>query len=433
MNKMIIYTVKTLIMILLYLNYVLGEEIGSPLKVAQCRASCVYTFTHRNEAFSPCLKKKDCFSCWKSCQQLQSSFNKLCSQNVKCGPGCAAACRFMDSGRGAQRAPVLVRRGEEVLMIKEQVTRWPAPAPELEGPWVYLVMRRLNNAWRQITQTLDLSAKIPQGGMVRVLVVGRDGLVTIYGPAEEIGLGEDKGWRLREVSVIHQEAVVIAEVAWEARHPRALYLVTWEVAGGGLRGNLLTSSTCVALSLWPDTLFHVQVELMNPGTSHPEKSEELVIDTHKGKEEGIILPEESQLKEDEITTVTSIIIERITNKTLNIENDKNKNNTNNISDVKGNETDRVEEQQDGSVQDGDILKRSALPTRHQVEAIAGISAAFAVFIVLLVWKWRNRCVTSPHVKLVEDEFLTSDLFKVVTHRGKDRQKTLLPLPQDAVT
>lgn len=168
----------------------------------------------------------------------------------------------MESRKGGQRAPVLVRRGEEVLKIDGEDTRWPAPAPELEGPWVYLVMRRLKNAWRQITQTLEQSAKIPAGGMVRVLVVGRDGLVTIYGPAEEVGLGEDKGWHLRQVSVIHQEAVVIAEVAWEPRHPRALYLVTWEVAGGGLRGNLLTSSTCVALSLWPDTLFHVQVRIV---------------------------------------------------------------------------------------------------------------------------------------------------------------------------
>lgn len=170
----------------------------------------------------------------------------------------------MESRKGAQRAPVLVRRGEEVLKINGEDTRWPAPAPELEGPWVYLVMRRLNNAWRQVTQTLNLSAKIPIGGMVRVLVVGKEGLVTIYGPAEKFGRNEEeKGWHLHKVSVIHQEAVVIAEVAWEARHSRALYLVTWEVAGGGLRGNLLTSSTCVALSLWPDTQFHVQVKLFS--------------------------------------------------------------------------------------------------------------------------------------------------------------------------
>lgn len=92
----------------------------------------------------------------------------------------------MESERGSsQRTPVLVRRGEEVLRIKGQETRWPAPASETEGPWVYLVMRRLDNTWRQITQTLERSAKIPSGGTVRVLVVGRDGLFTIYSPAPE--------------------------------------------------------------------------------------------------------------------------------------------------------------------------------------------------------------------------------------------------------
>ncbi|XP_075233278.1 uncharacterized protein LOC142331334 [Lycorma delicatula] len=287
-------------------KYAYLEEIGSPLRMAQCRATCVHKFSppgfgHKER----CSRGSQCGICWSSCRHHSNSLSN-CTQSSVCGPGCEAACKFMESGRGSQRAPVLVRRGEEVLKIDGQNTKWPAPAPELEGPWVYLVMRRLNNAWRQITQTLDLSAKIPQGGMVRVLVVGKDGLVTIYGPAEEIGLGEDKGWHLREVSVIHQEAVVIAEVAWEARRPRALYLVTWEVAGGGLRGNLLTSSTCVALSLWPDTLFHVQVELMAPELDElrttQRKSKELIIDTRRSAEMEVLMDskdEDEEVTEDE--------------------------------------------------------------------------------------------------------------------------------------
>jgi hypothetical protein len=66
-------------------------------------------------------------------------------------------------------------------------------------------------------------------------------------------------WELREVSLIHQKVLVIAEVAWEPRVLRGVYLVTWEVDGGGLKGNLFTDSTCVTLSLWPDTIYHIQV------------------------------------------------------------------------------------------------------------------------------------------------------------------------------
>ena len=74
-------------------------------------------------------------------------------------------------------------------------------------------------------------------------------------------------WTLRQVSLIHQKVLAIAEVSWPAQYPAsvalgsrpAVYLVTWEVDGGGLKGNLFTDSTCVTLSLWPDTVYHIQV------------------------------------------------------------------------------------------------------------------------------------------------------------------------------
>ena len=40
-------------------------------------------------------------------------------------------------------------------------------------------------------------------------------------------------------------------------------LVTWEVSGGGLMGNLLTELSNVQLSLWPDTVYHVRVTCRN--------------------------------------------------------------------------------------------------------------------------------------------------------------------------
>lgn len=60
---------------------------------------------------------------------------------------------------------------------------------------------------------------------------------------------------------------MIAELSWAQRGPHgAVYLVTWEVDGGGLKGNLFTDSTHVTLSLWPDTVYHVQVSIR---LSHP--------------------------------------------------------------------------------------------------------------------------------------------------------------------
>ncbi|XP_075233169.1 uncharacterized protein LOC142331275 [Lycorma delicatula] len=305
------------------------EEIGSPLRVAQCRASCIHTFSQKTSTQKTCLQGPDCYMCWQNCQLLQSNFpvwGALCSQKAVCFPGCEAACKFMDSKRGSQRTPVLVRRGEEVLKIKGQETKWPSPTSDSEGPWVYLVMRRLDNTWRQITQTLENSAKIPIGGTIRVLVVGREGLFTIYSPSPESptprdtarnvlyslgrntllldnqienGYGQGKRintaksvtnakigkWDLRLISLIHQQVIVIAEVAWDSQkinpQQRSVYLVTWEVDGGGLQGNLFTDSTCVTLSLWPDTIFHIQVEMVSQDPGSVSKSEKLKVDTRR--------------------------------------------------------------------------------------------------------------------------------------------------------
>lgn len=81
---------------------------------------------------------------------------------------------------------------------------------------------------------------------------------------EEQGKEEEDGgdkWNLRRLSLIHQKSLVIAELAWNGlkEGPDQEYLITWELDGGGLKGHLVTDSTTVSLSLWPDTLYHIQV------------------------------------------------------------------------------------------------------------------------------------------------------------------------------
>ncbi|CAL8110652.1 unnamed protein product [Orchesella dallaii] len=74
---------------------------------------------------------------------------------------------------------------------------------------------------------------------------------------------EEELFELRRVSLIHQKSLVIAELQWNGigNNPSQEYLITWELTGGGLKGHLVTDSTSVTLSLWPDTLYQIQVEL----------------------------------------------------------------------------------------------------------------------------------------------------------------------------
>lgn len=322
-------------------TFISGEEaIGSPLRVAQCRAQCLRTFANGVNRESTCLQGPDCFMCWENCELLQSNFpvwGAMCSERGICFPGCQQACRFHRETAGKQMQqtqPVIHTRGDEVIKLNGAVARWPRPpTTSPSSPLVYVVMRRqagTSSSWRQISQTVDLTARLPAAessnlgsATIRVLVVDPEGLVTIYSPVSlsetvspAVTIGSDVSskvmaghrkkintevtpsttksptaykvggtWELREVSLIHQKVLVIAEVAWEPRVTRGVYLVTWEVDGGGLKGNLFTDSTCVTLSLWPDTIYHIQVELVSRTSNHQaERSEPLVIDTHRAPE-----------------------------------------------------------------------------------------------------------------------------------------------------
>lgn len=248
-------------------------------------------------------------------------------------PGCKEACRFHAEAslRVQQTQPVIHTKGEGVIKVSGAHARWPRPSSvEQKTPLVYVVMRKaLSGPWRQIIQTLDLTTRVPvnsdQGGaMLRVLVVDPQGLVTIYSP-DEASMRENKKkkktinteikattskstlndvdipWVLREVSLIHQKVLVIGEIAWEPKAARGVYLVTWEVDGGGLKGNLFTDSTCVTLSLWPDTIYHIQVELVSriPGVENL-KSEMMDLDTGRALKVSTESQEDLSMMADEM-------------------------------------------------------------------------------------------------------------------------------------
>lgn len=70
-------------------------------------------------------------------------------------------------------------------------------------------------------------------------------------------------WHVKIMSLIRQASIVTADLQWQQFDYPAQCLVTWEVSGGGLMGNLLTDSTTVQLSLWPHTVYEIEVTCKN--------------------------------------------------------------------------------------------------------------------------------------------------------------------------
>lgn len=70
-------------------------------------------------------------------------------------------------------------------------------------------------------------------------------------------------WSLSVQSMVRDNSLVSTNIAWTATNSPSDCLVTWEVSGGGLIGNLLTQSSNVELSLWPETKYRIQVTCKN--------------------------------------------------------------------------------------------------------------------------------------------------------------------------
>lgn len=283
--------------------------------------------------------------------------------------------------------------------------KWPKPVNS--KPIVYVVMRKSQSGpWRQIIQTIDLNTRVPvtnTNSTLRVLAVDSDGLVTIYSPDEtnttNTSLNNrkrteakplEKRWILQENSLIHQKILVIGELSWEPKAEHGLYLVTWEVDGGGLKGNLYTDETCVTLSLWPNTLYHIQVELVSHRPTIPAiidsnniKSEMLDLDTSRAQ---IVSTESQQLltvlpSDDTYTLMDQAYVQ------MKI--------------------------QQGMDDINNFLSVSDGTSRNQVEFVAGCVTAVILFVIVLI-----ACFVI-HTKLMSSKgALNQDLHDVIgSERG----------------
>jgi len=77
-------------------------------------------------------------------------------------------------------------------------------------------------------------------------------------------------FELRILKAQRQESLVLTDIGWDEMIANASRqcLITWEVSGGGLIGNLLTDTARAELSLWPDTVYNIQVKCKHKVSSH---------------------------------------------------------------------------------------------------------------------------------------------------------------------
>lgn len=65
-------------------------------------------------------------------------------------------------------------------------------------------------------------------------------------------------------SLLRDKSLTMANIEWYANDPaQHQCLVTWEIFGGGIMGNLLTDTHEAELSLWPDSKYNIQVTCKN--------------------------------------------------------------------------------------------------------------------------------------------------------------------------
>ncbi|KAF0311237.1 Transmembrane protein fend [Amphibalanus amphitrite] len=293
---------------------------------AQCRAMCLDEYdVGKTASHTKCLQNQFCFMCWEKCASLQdvlaAKFTS-CDRVPDCRDvGCQLACRFHASPPSAPRLlPLLPVRLDVQFGWSEArwtVTEGGDSQLSRRGSIVYLLLAKTGDQWKELVQTPEASVvliNLPAGTTLRLLAMTRHGqltaMETVFAPTEPDQLvldvqdnrlpGDQErqmetyqieipgAWLLETVSVARDDNMVLAEVSWQPQTAGlAEYLVTWEVSGGGIKGHLYTDMTSVTLSLWPESIYNIQVELMvSEEGGEPLRSVPLVISTYSVAETG---------------------------------------------------------------------------------------------------------------------------------------------------
>lgn len=78
------------------------------------------------------------------------------------------------------------------------------------------------------------------------------------------GLTKSDAFELSVRSMVRDKSLTMADITWYSDNPaQHQCLVTWEIFGGGIMGNLLTDTHDAELSLWSNSKYHIQVTCKN--------------------------------------------------------------------------------------------------------------------------------------------------------------------------
>ncbi|CAL4161357.1 unnamed protein product, partial [Meganyctiphanes norvegica] len=256
--------------------------------------------------------------CWETCNLLLSNFpiwGRVCDQSDLCSQGCQSSCDW-DALHKRSLVPLSQHNSRLTLVFSgtraQWTLTWARDAPR-ENVVFALFTRTQGKSWYLRLQTADLGTELQDlqhGSEMKLVAVAESGvlsvIITPYAPQShvdtivkpsgiatkarialdrvqnnKINLESDEAWPLLHEAEVKGSGLVAARVWWAPQSNRGGdYLVTWEVEGGGLKGHLYTDLPEVDLTLWPETIYHVQVELMTGPHGQTLQSSQLTLDTH---------------------------------------------------------------------------------------------------------------------------------------------------------
>ncbi|RXG73375.1 Transmembrane protein fend [Armadillidium vulgare] len=277
----------------------------------------VFTPEESPQEDKTCKQSSDCYMCWQTCEKLSLnypiwSFN--CGHETRCNAGCGSACQFLSDYKDTV-VPLSPYKSQLTLIFGGKSAEWNlalGPGVPSQKTVFSLFTRSTGRPWKLRLQTARNGAMLKDvvtGTQLKLVAVAESGLLSViitpFSPSNlsRKGLGvdghrtpeeefpwnkdnvvrgdKDKGWPLLHQASVQDSGLVAAKVWWSTQRPYGSdYLVTWEVAGGGLKGHLYTDIPEVDLKLWPSTVYKVQVEVVSGPLGEPRISQLLILDTN---------------------------------------------------------------------------------------------------------------------------------------------------------
>ncbi|XP_054709327.1 uncharacterized protein LOC129219032 [Uloborus diversus] len=279
--------------------------------VTRCRAACLDEFSHiiRNE--ETCKKETECFMCWETCKMLNENYKlwgPMCAIRDICSPGCAFACKSIESysDYGKSNPSVVnlksVYDPERNYVNIEWITEQDIQS---EGAILYvLLLKDSNQFWRVISQTTSHILKVrkaylDQDTIIRLLGVNSTEVVSdtavsfldslLLAPMAPAAYMQSSNttWKPHMQSIELFDSfnkLLQATISWPKMNgfEPLKYEVLWNVIDSlDITGHLYITTNTAVITLWQDSIYSIQVKCFSAFSEKLiTQSEFLIIDTH---------------------------------------------------------------------------------------------------------------------------------------------------------